>query len=119
MSTSRSNGNVFYFCGASRYQDERKCNYKGVSEDKIQSIVRAELNRQFQLSELQQKNMAAMSKIAFQAKIVQIENEIKRMNVEAERQAEKFAEAFMQYKDGNLSREAYMAMRVERNDWKK
>ena len=62
--------------------------------------------------------MVAMSKTAFQAKIVQIENEIKRMNVEAERQAEKFAEAFMQYKDGNLSREAYMARRVERNDWK-
>ncbi|WP_270808541.1 recombinase family protein [Clostridium fessum] len=118
MSTSRSNGSVFYFCGASRYQDERKCNYKSVSEDKIQSIVHAELNRQFQLSGLQKKNMVAMSKTAFQAKIVQIENEIKRMNVEAERQAEKFAEAFMQYKDGNLSREAYMAMRVERNDWK-
>lgn len=118
MSTSRSDGNVFYFCGASRYQDERRCSYKGISENEMQSIVRSELNRQFQLSGLQKKNMVAMSKTAFQAKIVQIENEIKRMNVEAERQAGKFSEAFMQYKDRNLSREAYMALRVERNDWK-
>ena len=118
LSTGRSNGSAFYFCGASRYQDERKCGYKGISEDKIQSIVRSELNRQFRLSGLQQKNMAAMSKTAFQTKILQIEKEIKGMDVEAERQSGKFAEIFMQYKDGKLSREAYMAMRAERNDWK-
>lgn len=35
-----------------------------------------------------------------------------------EQRSEKLAQAFMQYKDEKLSRETYMEMREERNNWK-
>lgn len=40
------------------------------------------------------------------------------MNAEVEQRSEKLAQAFMQYKDEKLSRENYMEMREERNNWK-
>ena len=35
-----------------------------------------------------------------------------------EQRSEKLAQTFMQYKDEKLSRETYMEMREERNNWK-
>ena len=35
-----------------------------------------------------------------------------------ERRSEKLAQAFMQYKEGELSKEAYIEMKDDRNNWK-
>ena len=117
LCTGRSKGNVFYFCNASQYRDERKCSYKSISEEKIQKIVRSELTRQFQLSGLRKKDMSAMSNEVFSAEIEKIQREISELNIEMEKRSEKLAQAFMQYKDEKISREVYMNMRDERNDW--
>ena len=55
MCTRRYRGNVYYFCNAAWYRDERKCSHKSISEEKLQKIVRSELTRQFQLSGLTEK----------------------------------------------------------------
>ena len=117
LCTGRSKGNVFYFCNASQYRDERKCSYKSISEEKIQKIVRSELTRQFRLSGLRKKDMSVMSNEVFSAEIEKKQREISEMNTEMEKRSEKLARAFMQYKDEKISREVYMSMRDERNDW--
>lgn len=116
MCTGRSKGNVFYYCNASQYRDERKCSYKSISEEKIQKIVRSELTRQFQLSGLRKKDMSAMSNEVFSAEIEKKQREIRELNTEMEKRSEKLAQVFMQYKDEKISREVYMSMRDERND---
>ena len=118
MCTGRSKGCVHYYCNAAQYRDERKCRYKSISEDKLQKIVRSELTRQFQLSGLRKKDMSAMSNAVFSAKIEEIQNEKRMLDLDGERRSEKLAQAFMQYKDGKLSRETYMEMRDDRNNWK-
>lgn len=55
MCTRRYRGNVYYFCNAAWYRDERKCSHKSISEEKLQKIVRSELTRQFQLSGLRKR----------------------------------------------------------------
>lgn len=117
LCTGRSKGHVFYYCSAAQYRDERKCSYKSISEEKIQKIVRLELARQFQLSGLRKKDMSAMSNEMFYAEIGKIQREIDELNTEMEKRSEKLAQAFMQYKDEKISREAYMSMRDERNNW--
>lgn len=117
LCTGRSKGNVFYFCSASQYRDERKCSYKSISEEKLQKIVRSELTRQFQLSGLRKKDISMMSNEVFSAEIEKIQREISELNTEIEKRSEKLARAFMQYKDEKISREVYMSMRDERNDW--
>ena len=117
LCTGRSKGNAFYFCNASQYRDERKCSYKSISEEKIQKIVRSELTRQFRLSGLRKKDMSVMSNEVFSAEIEKKQREISEMNTEMEKRSEKLARAFMQYKDEKISREVYMSMRDERNDW--
>lgn len=117
LCTGRSKGNVFYYCGASQYRDERKCSYKSISEEKIQKIVRSELTRQFQLSGLQKKDMSMMSNEVFSAEIEKRRNEIRRLDTERELRFEKLAQAFMQYKEEKISREEYLKMREERDDW--
>ena len=99
-------------------RDERKCSYKSISEDKLQKIVRSELTRQIQLSGLRKKDMSAMSNVVFSAKIEEVQNEMKMLDKDCEKRSEKLAQAFMQYKDRKLSREAYMEKRDERNNWK-
>jgi len=118
MCTGRSKGYVYYYCNAVQYRDERKCSYKSISEDKLQKIVRYELTRQFQLSGLRKKELSAMSAEVFSAKIEEIRNEIKMLNRDLEKRSEKLAQAFMQYKEENISGEAYLKMRDERNNWK-
>ena len=118
MCTGRSKGYVYYYCNAVQYRDERKCSYKSISEDKLQKIVRYELTRQFQLSGLRKKELSAMSAEVFSAKIEEIRNEIKMLNRDLEKRSEKPAQAFMQYKEENISGEAYLKMRDERNNWK-
>ncbi len=63
--TRRYRGNVYYFCNAAWYRDERKCSHKSISEEKLQKIVRSELTRQFQLSGLRKKDMSAISSAEF------------------------------------------------------
>lgn len=118
MCTGRSKGYVYYYCNAVQYRDERKCSYKSISEDKLQKIVRSELTRQFQLSGLRKKELSAMSAEVFSAKIEEIRNEIKMLDRDLEKRSEKLAQAFMQYKEENISGEAYLKMRDERNNWK-
>jgi len=64
------------------------------------------------------KDMSTMSNDIFSAKILEIQNEIKKLDAEVEQRSEKLAQAFMQYKDEKLSKENYMEMREERNNWK-
>lgn len=117
LCTGRSKGNVFYFCSASQYRDERKCSYKSISEDKLQKIVRSELTRQFQLSGLRKKDMSEMSHEVFSAEIVKLQGEISELNTEMEKRSEKISQAFLQYKEARISRDLYISMRDERNDW--
>ena len=118
MCTGRSKGYVYYYCNAVQYRDERKCSYKSISEDKLQKIVRSELTRQFQLSGLYKRELSTMSAEVFSAKIEEIRNEIKMLDRDLEKCSEKLAQAFMQYKEENISGEAYLKMRDERNSWK-
>lgn len=121
MCTRRHRGNVFYFCNAARYLDERKCSHKSISEEKLQKIVRSELTRQFHLSGLRKKDMSAISSAVFLPKIKEIQTEIRKLDVDMERRSEKLAQAFMQYKEGELSKEAYIdyiKMKDDRNNWK-
>ena len=121
MCTRRHRGNVFYFCNAARYLDERKCSHKSISEEKLQKIVRSELTRQFQSSGLRKKDMSAISSAVFLPKIKEIQTEIRKLDVDMERRSEKLAQAFMQYKVGELSKEAYIdyiKMKDDRNNWK-
>lgn len=108
----------FTFCNAAQYRDERKCSHKSISENTVQKIVRSELTRQMQLAGFKKKDMSAMSNDIFSAKILEIQNEIKKLDAEVEQRSEKLAQAFMQYKDEKLSKENYMEMREERNNWK-
>ena len=117
MCTRRSSGSVFYFCNATKYRDERKCSHKYISENKLQKIVRSELTRQIQLLGLRKKDMSAMSNAVFSEKILEIQSEMKKMDAEIEHRSEKLAQAFIQYKDEKLSKEAYLEMREERNNW--
>ena len=118
MCTRRCKGNVYYFCNAAWYRDERKCRQKSISEDKLQKIVRSELTRQFQLSGLRKKDMSAISSSVFLSKIKEIQTEIRKLDADMERRSEKLAQAFMQYKEGELSKEAYIEMKDDRNNWK-
>ncbi len=118
MCTRRYRGNVYYFCNAAWYRDERKCSHKSISEEKLQKIVRSELTRQFQLSDLRKKDMSAISSAVFLTKIKEIQAEIRKLDADMERRSEKLAQAFMQYKEGELSKEAYIEMKDDRNNWK-
>lgn len=121
MCTRRHRGNVFYFCNAARYLDKRKCSHKSISEEKLQKIVRSELTRQFQSSGLRKKDMSVISSAVFLSKINEIQTEIRKLDVDMERRSEKLAQAFMQYKVGELSKEAYIdyiKMKDDRNNWK-
>lgn len=106
------------FCNAAWYRDERKCSHKSISEEKLQKIVRSELTRQFQLSDLRKKDMSAISSAVFLTKIKEIQAEIRKLDADMERHSEKLAQAFMQYKEGELSKEAYIEMKDDRNNWK-
>lgn len=121
MCTRRHRGNVYYFCNAAQYRDERKCRHKSISEEKLQKIVRLELTRQFQSSGLRKKDMSAISSAVFLPKIKEIQTEIRKLDADMERRSEKLAQAFMQYKEGELSKEAYIdyiKMKDDRNNWK-
>ena len=118
MYTRRCKGNAYYFCNAAWYRDERKCRQKSISEDKLQKIVRSELTRQLQLSGLRKKDMSAISSAVFFTKIKEIQAEIRKLDADMERRSEKLAQAFMQYKEGELSKEDYIKMKDDRNNWK-
>ena len=109
---------MYYFCNAAWYRDERKCSHKSISEEKLQKIVRSELTRQFQLSGLRKKDMSAISSAVFLSKIKEIQAEIRKLDADMERRSEKLAQAFMKYKEGELSKEAYIEMKDDRNSWK-
>ena len=106
------------FATLPQYRDERKCSHKSISEEKLQKIVRSELTRQFQLSGLRKKDMSAISSAVFLSKIKEVQTEIRKLDVDMEKRSEKLAQAFMQYKEGELSKEAYIKMKDDRNSWK-
>ena len=74
--------------------------------------------RQFQLSGLRKKDMSAISSVVFLSKIKEVQTEIRKLDVDMEKRSEKLAQAFMQYKEGELSKEAYIEMKDDRNSWK-
>lgn len=117
MSTGKSDGYVSYFCMASRYKDARKCPAKSISENKMQSIVRAEITRQLMLSGVQRKNMTALSKNVFQEKIGFLQKELQKIEVDEKKSSGKVTEAFMEYKDGKLTLRAYLDRKEEHSQW--
>ena len=48
----------------------------------------------------------------------EIQTEIRKLDADMERRSEKLAQAFMKYKEGELSKEAYIEMKDDRNNWK-
>ena len=62
--------------------------------------------------------MSAISSAVFLAKIKEIQAEIRKLDADMEKRSEKLAQAFMQYKEGELSKEAYIEMKDDRNNWK-
>ena len=62
--------------------------------------------------------MSAISSAVFLSKINEIQTEIRKLNIDMERRSEKLAQAFMKYKEGELSKEAYIEMKDDRNNWK-
>lgn len=62
--------------------------------------------------------MSAISSAVFLTKIKEIQAEIRKLDADMERRSEKLAQAFMQYKEGELSKEAYIEMKDDRNNWK-
>ena len=67
---------------------------------------------------LRKKNMSAISSAVFLSKIKEVQTEIRKLDVDMEKRSEKLAQAFMQYKEGELSKEAYIEMKDDRNSWK-
>ena len=51
--------------------------------------------------------MSAISNAVFLSKIKEVQTEIRKLDVAMEKRSEKLAQAFMQYKEGELSKEAY------------
>ena len=62
--------------------------------------------------------MSAISSVVFLSKINEIQTEIRKLDADLERSSEKLAQAFMKYKEGELSKEAYIEMKDDRNNWK-
>ena len=62
--------------------------------------------------------MSAISSAVFLSKINEIQTEIRKLDADMERRSEKLAQAFMKYKEGELSKEAYIEMKDDRNNWK-
>ena len=116
--TCRYGDNVLYFCNVVQYRNERKCSQKSIPEEKLQKIVRSELIRQFQLTGLRKKDMSAISSAVFLSKIKEIQKEIRKLDIDMERRSEKLTQAFIQYKEGGLSKEAYIEMKDDRNNGK-
>ena len=53
-----------------------------------------------------------------QGQTEEVQTEIRKLDVDMEKRSEKLAQAFMQYKEGELSKEAYIEMKDDRNSWK-
>ena len=62
--------------------------------------------------------MSAISSAVFLSKIKEVQTEIRKLDVDMEKRSEKLAQAFMQYKEGEFSKEAYIEMKDDRNSWK-
>ena len=60
----------------------------------------------------------SISSAVFLTKIKEIQAEIRKLGADMERRSEKLAQAFMQYKEGELSKEDYIKMKDDRNNWK-
>ena len=60
--------------------------------------------------------MSAISSAVFLTKIKEIQAEIRKLGADMERRSEKLAQAFMQYKEGELSKEDYIKMKDDRHD---
>ena len=58
------------------------------------------------------------SSAVFLSKIKEVQTEIRKLDIDMEKRSEKLAQAFMQYKEGELSKEAYIEMKDDRNSWK-
>ena len=64
------------------------------------------------------KSGEQISNAVFLSKIKEIQTEIRKLDADMERRSEKLAQAFMQYKEGELSKEIYIEMKDDRNNWK-
>lgn len=117
MTTCRTRGHVEYFCQASRYEDERKCQTKNISEDKLQKIVRSELSRQFQLLKIKKKDMTAISRSVLEEQLSIIRKELDKMEIDYQKISDQWVQSFLMYKEGKTSLQAYLDTKKERSDW--
>lgn len=117
MTTCRTRGHVEYFCQASRYKDERKCQTKNISEDKLQKIVRSELSRQFQLLKIKKKDMTAISRSVLEEQTSIIRKELDKMETDYQKISDQWIQSFLMYKEGKVSLQAYLDAKKECSDW--
>ncbi len=81
-------------------------------------MVMQEVNHQLFTETIQDEVMSAISSAVFLSKINEIQTEIRKLDADMERRSEKLAQAFMKYKEGEFSKEAYIEMKDDRNNWK-
>lgn len=117
MTTIRSKGIVEYFCRASRYKDERKCETKYICESRLQRIVRSELVRQLQFVNIDNNDIAAMIHAVYQERITGKEQELRKQEDEVKKLSVKSVEAFQKFKEGGMTKEDYLTVKSERMEW--
>ena len=119
MATCKSKGCVEYFCQAHRYKDDRHCDAKYISENKLQLIVREELTRLFQLQGIRLKDMTTLTHKVFQEKIAELECEERRLDSKWNEYSKSVADAYMKYKEDFLSKDEYMSVQKNRTEFKR
>lgn len=117
MATSRTRGHVEYFCQASHYKDERRCQTKNISEDKLQKIVRSELSRQLQILKIKKKDITAISRSVLEDQLAIICKELDKMETDYQKISDQSVQSFLMYKEGKIFLQAYLDTKKERSDW--
>lgn len=108
MTTCRAREHVEYFCQVSRYKDERRCQTKNISEDKLQKIVRSELSRQLQFLKIKKKDMTAISRSVLEDQLAIIRKELDKMETDYQKISDQSVQSFLMYKEGKVSLQAYL-----------
>ena len=111
MTTFEKRGSVHYFCRARSYKDSRKCYTHGISENKLQAIVRSELSKQLEVLGVKKKNLAIVAKKVYQEKIENIHDEIRKIDLDIRHVSDKIANIFLEYKEGRIPQKEYLSLK--------
>ena len=117
MTPWRAREPVEYFGQASRYKDERRCQTKNISEDKLQKIVRSELSRQLQFLKIKKKDMTAISRSVLEDQLAIIRKELDKMETDYQKISDQSFQSFLMYKEGKVSLRAYLDAKKECSEW--